>query len=125
MLDGNALAEGHGFFQIGAMAVAQDNRLLAWVEDTVGRRQFTLRFKDLATGETLPDRIENVSTSIAWTADSKSVLYVEKHPETLLAYRVRRHVLGTDPSQDALVYEQDDESLSTRTSASPRTSATC
>ncbi len=113
MLDANTLAEGHGFYQIGASAIAPDNRLLAYVEDTVGRRQFTLRVKDLATGETLPDRIENVDPSIAWTADSKSVLYMEKHPETLLSYRVRRHVLGTDPSQDALVYEQDDESYYT------------
>jgi oligopeptidase B len=113
MLDGNAMSAGHEFFEIGAMAVAQDNQTLAWAEDTVGRRQFTLRFKNLATGEVLPDRIENVDPSIAWTADSKSVLFVEKHPETLLAYRVRRHVLGTDPSQDALVYEQDDESFYT------------
>ncbi len=113
MLDGNALAEGHEFFEIGTMAVAPDNRLLAWVEDTVGRRQFTVRFKDLATGETLPDRVENVDPYVAWTADSRSVLYLEKHPETLLGYRVRRHVLGTDPAQDALVYEQDDESFYT------------
>jgi oligopeptidase B len=113
MLDANALAEGHGFYQIGATAIAPDNRLLAYVEDTVGRRQFTLRVKNLATGETLPDRIENVDASIAWTADSKSVLYLEKHPETLLGYRVRRHVLGTDPSQDALIYEQDNESYYT------------
>ncbi|MGH8130692.1 MAG: S9 family peptidase, partial [Steroidobacteraceae bacterium] len=113
MLDGNQLAEGHGFFQIGATAVAPNNRLLAYAEDTVGRRQFTIRLKDLATGETLPDRIANVDPYIAWAADSKSVLYLEKHPETLLGYRVRRHVLGTDPAQDALVYEQDDESFYT------------
>ena len=113
MLDGNQLAEGHGFYNIGHAAIAPDNQLLAYVDDTVGRRQYTLRFKNLATGETLPDRIENVAPSIAWAGDSKSVLYLEKHPETLLAYRVRRHVLGTDPAQDALVYEQDDESFYT------------
>ncbi len=113
MLDVNRMAEGHGFFQVGSTAVAPDNRILAYTEDDVGRRQFTLRFKDLATGETLPDRIENVDPSVAWTADSRSVLYLEKDPETLLARRVRRHVLGTDPEQDALVYEQDDESFYT------------
>jgi oligopeptidase B len=113
MLDANQLAEGHGFYSIGRTAIAPDNQMLAYVEDTVGRRQYTLRFKNLATGETLPDRIENVDPSIAWTGDSRSVLYLEKHPETLLAYRVRRHVLGTDPAQDALVYEQDDESFYT------------
>ncbi|MEX1994153.1 MAG: S9 family peptidase [Steroidobacteraceae bacterium] len=113
MLDGNALAAGHEFYQVGAMSIALDNRLLAYVEDTVGRRQFTLRFKNLETGETLPDRIENVDPFIAWTADSRGVLYVEKHPETLLGYRVRRHVLGGDPAEDVLVYEQDDESFYT------------
>ncbi len=113
MLDGNAMSAGHDFFEISAMAIAPNDRILAWVEDTVGRRQYTLRFKDLDTGEILADRIENVDPYIAWTADSGSVLYVEKHPETLLGYRVRRHVLGTDPAQDALVYEEQDESFYT------------
>ena len=117
MLDANQLAEGHGFFQIGGTAIAPDNNLLAYVEDTVGRRQYTLRVKDLASGQTLPDRIENVESSFAWTADSRSLLYVEKHPETLLGFRVKRHVLGTDPAQDALVYEQDDESFYTSVNA--------
>jgi oligopeptidase B len=118
MLDANRLAEGHGFYQVGRTAIAPDNKLLAYVEDTVGRRQYTLRFKNLATGETLPDRIENVDPYLAWTADSASVLYMEKHPETLLGYRVRRHVLGTDPAGDTLVYEQDDESFYTAVSTS-------
>ena len=113
MLDGNALAEGHGFYQVGAMAIAMDNRLLAWVDDTVGRRQYTLRFKDLETGEVLADHIEDVDPSLAWTADSKSVLYVEKDPETLLGLRVKRHVLGTDAAADTLVYEQDDNTFYT------------
>jgi oligopeptidase B len=113
MLDANVLSTGHDYYQIGAMAIAPNDRLLAYFEDTVSRRQYTLRFKDLDTGEMLADRIENVDPYIAWTADSASVVYVEKHPETLLGYRVRRHVLGTDPAQDVLVYEQDDESFYT------------
>ncbi len=116
MLDGNQLAEGHGFFQIGAIVVAPDNNRMAWAEDTVGRRQFTLKFKDLATGESFADRLENVEPYLAWTADSKSLLYVEKDPETLLGLRVKRHVLGTDPAEDTLVYEQDDESFYTSVS---------
>jgi oligopeptidase B len=113
MLDANRRAEGHAFYQVGSSAIAPDNQLYAWVEDTVGRRQFTLRFRNLATGEVLPDAIPNVETSLAWTADSRSILYLEKHPETLLGYRVRRHVLGTDPAGDALVYEQEDPSFYT------------
>ena len=113
MLNANELAVGHEFYQIGVLAIAPNDRLLAYVEDTIGRRQYRLRIKNLETGETLPDLIENVDPSLAWTADSASLLYVEKHPETLLGYRVRRHVLGTDPAGDALVYEQDDESFYT------------
>jgi len=72
-----------------------------------------LRFKDLETGATLPDRIDDADPYLAWTADSKSVLYLEKDPETLLSRRVKRHVLGTDAAQDALVYEQPDETFYT------------
>jgi len=113
MLNANELAAGHDFYQIGALAIAPNDRLLAYVEDTIGRRQFRLRIKDLETGVTLPDTIENVDPYIAWTADSASLLYVEKDPETLLGYRVRRHVLGRNPAEDPLVYEQDDTSFYT------------
>jgi oligopeptidase B len=113
MLDVNRMAAGHGFFQVSGMAVSPDNRLLAWAEDSVGRRQHTLRFKDLETGEVFPDAILNADPYLAWTADSRSILYLEKHPDTLLGFRVRRHVLGTDPAQDAILYEQDDESFYT------------
>ncbi|MBM5812433.1 MAG: S9 family peptidase [Gammaproteobacteria bacterium] len=111
LLDGNQLAAGHEFFEIGTLAVAPDDQRLAWAEDVVGRRQYRLRFKDLGTGAVLPEVIDNVEAAVAWTADSASVLYVEKHPETLLGYRIRRHRLGTDPRADQLVYEQDDPSF--------------
>jgi len=113
MLNVNELAEGHEYYQLGALAMAPNDRLLAYAEDTVGRYQYRLRIKDLETGAMLPDVIENADPTMAWTADSASVLYVEKHPETLLGYRVRRHVLGTDPGSDPLLYEQDDESFYT------------
>ncbi len=117
MLDVNRMAQGHGFFRVGSTVIAPDNNLLAFTEDSVGRRQYRLRIKNLATGELLPDRIENVDPYVAWTADSRSVLYLEKDPETLLARRVRRHVLGTDPAGDSLVYEQDDDSFYTSVGA--------
>ena len=111
LLDENELARGREYFELGAMEVSPDNRLLAWAEDSVGRRQYVLRFKDLSSGAPLPDVIENVEAAIAWTADSRSVLYIEKDPETLLGMRVRRHVLGTDPASDALVYEEPDDAF--------------
>jgi oligopeptidase B len=111
MLDGNALAQGKAFFQIGNTEVTRDGRILAWVEDTSGRRQWTLRFKDLETGALLADEIRNVEASLAWANDGKTLLYIEKDPVTLLGYKVRKHVLGTDPATDPLVYEEKDRSF--------------
>ena len=113
LIDDNLAAVGHEFYQTGALEVSPDNRLLAWAEDTVGRRQFVVRFRDLATGEELPDRIENVEADVAWANDNRTVVYVEKHPETLLGYRIRKHVLGTPVASDVLIYEQEDESFYT------------
>jgi oligopeptidase B len=111
MLDGDRLAAGSSHFQVGAIAVSPDGRLLAWSEDRVGRRQYMLRFRDLDSGTDLPDTIRDVEPGAVWTADGRAALYVEKHPETLLPYRVRCHVLGTPVDDDRLVYELEDESL--------------
>ena len=113
MLDVNELAKGFEFFQVGALEVSPDSRILAYAEDNVGRRQWSLRFKDLATGLTLPDRIANVEAAFAWAADSRTAFYVEKHPQTLLGYKVRKHVLGTDATDDPVVFVQDDASFYT------------
>jgi oligopeptidase B len=110
MLDGNALARGHEFFSIGATAISPDGHFLAYTEDDVGRRQFTLQVKDLKSGAVLPDRIANVEAGIVWAADSRTLLYVEKDPVTLLSVRVRKHVLGSDAARDPLVYEEPDHS---------------
>jgi oligopeptidase B len=111
LLDLNELSRGHGFYDVGELQVSPDGRLLAYAEDTVGRRQYTLRFKDLDSGRMLPDAIPNVEAAFAWAADNRTVLYIEKDPQTLLGHRVRKHVLGTDPKVDPLVYEETDESF--------------
>ena len=109
MLDGNAMAQGHSFFQIGDTEVSPDGTLLAYTEDDVGRRQYTLRTKNLKTGETLNDRVENVQPDFVWAADNRTLVYVEKDPVTLLSVRVRKHSLGTAQA-DPLVYEEKDHS---------------
>ncbi len=113
MLDLEELAHDRDFYEVGALEVSPDTRLLAYAEDTVGRRQYTLRFKDLATGELLPDAIPNVEAAIAWAADSRTVLYIEKDPATLLGNKVRRHLVGSDPAGDPLVYEETDDAFFT------------
>jgi oligopeptidase B len=111
LLDQNAMAEGKGFFAVGDSVVSPDNRLLAWAEDTVGRRQYVLKVKDIATGQVLCDRVENIEPDMVWADDNKTVLYIEKDPVTLLSKRVKAHVLGTPASADRLVYSEADDSF--------------
>ncbi|PZP64364.1 MAG: oligopeptidase B [Pseudoxanthomonas spadix] len=111
MLDVNALAEGKGYYSVGTWDVSQDNRLLAYADDAVGRRQYTIRFKDLSTGQVLPDEITGAAPDVAWADDNKTLFYIENDPETLLTVRVKKHVLGTPVAQDALVYEEHDDSF--------------
>ena len=112
LLDGNELAVGHTFFSLQGPEVSPDQHMLAFATDTVGRRFYTLRFKNLDSGQLLDDVLPDVTGVAAWANDSTTVFYVKQHPETLRWYRVYRHVLGTDPGQDALVYEETDDTFS-------------
>ena len=107
----NQLAEGKDFFQIGDYEISPDDQWVAYAEDDVGRRQFTLRIKNIATGEVLPDVITGVSANMIWGDDSRTLYYVENDPVTLLTKRVKAHVVGTANGQDALVYEEQDETF--------------
>ena len=111
LLDVNVMAKGKDYFSVGDFEVSQDNRLLAWAEDAVGRRQYTIRIKNLDTGEVYPDTITGVSPNLVWADDNKTLFYVENDPETLLTVRVKKHVLGTPVAQDVLVYEEHDDSF--------------
>ena len=111
LLDVNVMAAGKDYFSVGEWVVSQDNRLLAWAEDAVGRRQYTIRIKDLVTGEVHADTIEGVAANLVWADDNRTLFYVEKDPETLLTVRVRKHVLGTPAATDELVYEEADDSF--------------
>ena len=111
MLDGNALAAGRSFFQIGAWSVSPNGRLLAYAVDEVGRRQYTLKVKNLDTGAMLPDSVANIQPNLVWANGNKTLLYVEKDPVTLLGMRVRKHKLGSRAVKDPLVYEEPDHSF--------------
>jgi oligopeptidase B len=110
MLDGNALAKGHEYFQIGNTEISPDGKLLAFSEDDVGRRQYTLRIKNLETGALLADAVANVEPNFVWAADNRTLLYVEKDPVTLLSVRVHKHRLGGARIPDPVVYEEKDHS---------------
>jgi oligopeptidase B len=118
LLDVNELATGHDYYNVGAYVPSYDNRLLAYAEDSVGRRQYVLRVKDLQSGTLLTDRIENAEPAIVWAGDNKSFLYIEKDPITLRSFRVRRHALGKPTVEDPIVWEQADTTFYTDISES-------
>jgi oligopeptidase B len=118
LLDANALAAGHDYYQIGALAISPNSMILAFCEDLVGRRDYRLRFKDLSTGLIDAAAIEGVEADLAWANDNATLLYVEKDPETLLGMYVKKHVLGSDAAADVLVFRQTDMSFYTNASKS-------
>jgi oligopeptidase B len=109
MLNANELAEGHEYFSVRGLEVSHGQDILAFATDTVGRRFYDLRFKNLTTGETLPDVISDVTGNVAWANDNRTVFYSRQDPETLRSFRILLHTLGTDPAEDVLVYEETDE----------------
>ena len=111
LLDVNVLGAGKDYYNVGDYEVSQDNTLLAYADDTNGRRQYTIRFKNLDTGEMLPDTVTNAEPNLVWSDDGRTLFYVDKDPETLLSKRVKAHALGTPSSQDTLVYEEEDDSF--------------
>ncbi len=111
VLDQPARAAGQAFYQVGAAATSPDGKLLAWTEDTGGRRIHTLRFRSLKTGQVLPDEVPGVLEDVAWAADNRTVFYILQDPVTLQSGPVYRHVLGTPAADDVKVYEEADDTL--------------
>lgn len=112
MLNVNEMAEGFSYYSVGGRSVSSDNNLLAFSVDTVSRREYTLQFKDLTTGEILADRIPETTGGATWANDNRTVFYSKKDPVTLRSYRIYKHVLGTDADQDVVVFEEKDETFS-------------
>ena len=113
VLNGNELAEGHDFFSIGGWAVSSAQDIVAYAVDTQGRRIHTAYFKNLTTGELLPDVLPEVTENLTWANDNRTLFYGKQDPATLRAFQIYRHVLGTDWREDKLVFEEGDEAFST------------
>ncbi len=111
MLDQPALAAGKAFFRVGGWAQSPDGRVLAWAEDTGGRRIHTLRFRDLVTGQVLPDAVPGVLEDMAWANDSRTLFYIRQDPVTLQSGPVWRHTLGTPAADDVQVHDEADKTL--------------
>ncbi len=111
MLDVNQLAEPYDFYNVTGLSVSPDNKILAYGEDTLSRRIYTIRFKNLETGEMLEDFIPNTTGGAVWANDNQTVFYSVKD-ETLRSYKIFKHRLGTPASEDVEVFHEADPTFS-------------
>tara|TARA_R110002020_G_scaffold475796_1_gene712433 strand:- start:89082 stop:91142 length:2061 start_codon:yes stop_codon:yes gene_type:complete len=113
MFNCNHMAEGLDYFNLGGLSISPNNELAAFGVDTVSRRQYTLQIKNLRTQEIYGDKIENTTGSAVWANDNKTLFYTKKDPVTLRSNNIYRHILGTSPEEDELVFHEDDETFTT------------
>ncbi|WP_250436677.1 S9 family peptidase [Hanstruepera flava] len=113
MFDCNAMAEGHAYFKLGGISVSPDNTLAAFSVDTVSRRQYTIRIKNLQTNEVYSDEIKNTSGSCTWANDNSTLFYSRKDAVTLRAFKIFKHQLKTDAENDIEVYHETDDTFNT------------
>ena len=111
MLNVNELAAEHGFCSVGSLKISPSQNLLAYALDTVGRRVYTIRIKDLETGELLPDILPEVTSNLTWAADDETLFYTRQDSTTLRWFQIFRHTLGTDPERDVLIFEEKDDAF--------------
>jgi oligopeptidase B len=108
VLDCNELAGDQPFFAIGAYNVSPDGSKLAYSTDYAGDERFTMRFKDLVTGEVAADEIRDTYYGSAWSKDGSAFFYITVD-DAWRPYRVWRHLIGTPATQDQLVFTEEDE----------------
>ena len=108
LLDANNEARGQEFYSVAGLNISPDENLLIYGEDFTGRREYTLRIKDLHKNKLLDDEIVKVSPNAIWSSDSKYIVYAKKDEETLIQNQIYVHELGTDQSEDKLIYKEDD-----------------
>lgn len=111
MINVNELAKDYDYYAAGGLNVSPDNKILAFAEDTLSRRIYTIRFKNLETGEYIDDQIENTTGGGAWANDNKTFFYTTKNKVSLLSEKIYRHELGTQPETDVMVYHEKDPSF--------------
>ncbi|MFZ2282663.1 MAG: S9 family peptidase [Lutibacter sp.] len=113
LFDVNELGKGFTYFKLSGLSISRNNELALFGVDKVGRRQYTLQFKNLETGELFPEKIENTTGSGTWANDNKTVFYTRQNPKTLRSEKIFRHILGTDPSEDIEVYVEKNRAFNT------------
>ena len=113
MFDVNEMAKDFDYYQLGGLNISEDNKLVVFATDTVSRRQYVLRIKNLETGEIYKDIIENTTGGSVWANDNRTIFYTKKDPITLRSEKIFRHVLGTSASEDVEVFHEKDDTFGT------------
>jgi oligopeptidase B len=111
LIDLNQIAEKYDYLRLGIYEVSPDHNLLAYSLDTDGAENYVVYFKDLATGELLPDQLSETSYALEWANDCRTVFYTTQD-DAKRSYKCFRHVLGTDPQDDELIYHEQDKRYS-------------
>ena len=109
LLDVNELSKGHSYYSVQGLAVSEDNNLLAYAEDSVSRRRYTIYVKDLRTGRLVEKPVPNTEGDITWANDNKTYFYTRKDSVTLRSRWIVKHKLSTDYIKDQIVYDEKDE----------------
>lgn len=113
MFDCNKMAEGQSYFNLRGINISDDNKWAAFAVDTVSRREYVIRIKNLQTGEILPEKIEKTTGGSTWAADNETLFYSRQDPETLRPEKIFRHTKDTDAQNDQVVYHEKDETFTT------------
>ncbi|WNM18271.1 S9 family peptidase [Flavobacterium capsici] len=111
LFDCNEMAKDHAYFKLTGLSVSDDNKWVTFGVDTVSRRQFTIQIKNLETNEILPYKVENTTGDATWASDNKTFFYSRKDEQTLRPDRIYKHIMGTNPDDDEVVYFEKDETF--------------
>ena len=118
LFDVNEMATGFDYYQLGGLNISENNQFAVFATDTVSRRQYTLKIKNLETGEIYKDTIENTTGGSVWANDNSTLFYTKKDPVTLRSEKIFRHVLGTLTSEDIEVFHEKEDTFGTYVSKS-------
>jgi oligopeptidase B len=113
LFDCNKMAEGHSYFKLVGISVSPDNTKVSFGVDTVSRRQYTIKIKDLLSGEIYPDELKNTTGGSTWANDNKTLFYTSKDEKTLRADKIYSHQLKSSSKADKLIYEELDDTFGT------------
>ena len=113
LFDCNVMAKGHSYFKLVGLNISLDNERIAYGVDTVSRRKYTIHIKNLRTGEIYPEKLENTTGGSTWANDNSTIFYTRKDEQTLRSDKIYKHKLGSDTSEDELVFHEKDEAFNT------------